>query len=153
MDQSRVEKFQERLFTELNAGMSCLTIQLGHRLGFIHALAEAGPLTPTELATRTGCSERYVREWLECMAAGEYVEHEAATGRFSLPPEHAAVLLEPDNPASAIGVIGWMPSLSNVMPELMDAFRTGGGVPYKGPKLADLSPSIAQICRELNGGS
>ena len=131
MDQSKIESFQERLFTELNAGMSCLNIQLGHRLGLFHALSNNGDATPQEFARQTGYAERYIREWLECMAAGEYLDYDPASGKFTLPEEHAAVLTDPDNPASAIGVIGWMTSLANVLPDLMEAFKTGGGVPYE----------------------
>jgi 2-polyprenyl-3-methyl-5-hydroxy-6-metoxy-1,4-benzoquinol methylase len=131
MDQSKIESFQERLFTELNAGMSCLNLQLGYRLGLIQALVEAGAVTPTELAQQTGYSERYVREWLECMAVGTYLDYDATTGRFSLPAEHAAVLVDPDSPWSAIGVLGWIPSFATILPQLLQAFRTGGGVPYE----------------------
>lgn len=131
MNQTKIDNFQERVFTELNAGMSCLTLQLGHRLGLLQAMADGRPVVPVELAQRTGCSVRYVLEWLECMAAGEYIDFDAETCSFSLPAEHAAVLLEPDSPSSAIGAIGWITSFANVMPELMDAFRNGGGVPYE----------------------
>jgi 2-polyprenyl-3-methyl-5-hydroxy-6-metoxy-1,4-benzoquinol methylase len=131
MDQTKIDSFQERLFTELNAGMSCLTLQLGHRLGLIQAMADGRPVLPAELAERTGCSGRYILEWLECMAAGEYLDFDPETCSFSLPAEHAAVLLDPDSPSSAIGVIGWITSFANILPELMDAFRTGGGIPYE----------------------
>jgi 2-polyprenyl-3-methyl-5-hydroxy-6-metoxy-1,4-benzoquinol methylase len=131
MDQSKIDTFQERLFTELNAGLSCLNLQLGYRLGLIQVLAEADPITPVELAQQMGYAERYVREWLECLAAGEYLDYDSTTGRFSLPPEHAAVLVDPDSPSSAIGVVGWIPSFANILPQLMEAFRTGGGVPYE----------------------
>jgi 2-polyprenyl-3-methyl-5-hydroxy-6-metoxy-1,4-benzoquinol methylase len=131
MDQNKIDSFQERLFTELNAGMSCLNLQLGYRLGLIQALAEADPVTPTELAQQMGYAERYVREWLECLAAGEYLDYDSTTGRFSLPPEHATVLVNPDSPSSAIGVVGWIPSFANILPQLIEAFRTGGGVPYE----------------------
>ena len=40
MDEQKVEAFVERLFTELNAGMSCLSLYVGHRLGLFHALAD-----------------------------------------------------------------------------------------------------------------
>jgi hypothetical protein len=43
MDQSKLETFQERMFTELNAGMSMLTIQLAYQLGYFKNLAEEGP--------------------------------------------------------------------------------------------------------------
>src|SRR4029453_7419309 len=40
------------------------TIYLGERLGLYRALAESGAATSSQLAARTGTSERYVREWL-----------------------------------------------------------------------------------------
>ena len=131
MDEQKVEAFVERLFTELNAGMSCLSLYVGHRLGLFHALADVEGATSSELAETTKYNERYVREWLECMAAGSYLEHDAQSGRFSLPAEHAAALLDPDSPSSAIGVIGWIPSFASILPDLMEAFTTGGGVPYE----------------------
>lgn len=131
LDQTKVNAFAERIFNDLNAGMSCLNLYLGHRLGLFQALADAGAVTPKELAERTKCSERYLREWLECMTAGGYLDYDSASVRFSLTPEHAAVLLNPDNPAYAIGAVAWIPSFASVLPELMEAFRTGGGVPYE----------------------
>ena len=59
MDENKIESFQERLFVELNAGMSCLTLQLGYRLGLIQALAAVGPMTPSELAQQTGYIQFY----------------------------------------------------------------------------------------------
>ena len=52
---------------------------MGDKLGLYRAMAGAGPLTPTELAERTGTAERYVREWLNAQAAGGYVEYDPAT--------------------------------------------------------------------------
>ncbi len=131
MDQQRVDTFVERHFTELNAGLSCLNLYLGHRLGLFQALADARPVTSHELAQITTYSERYLREWLECMTAGEYLSYDPQSRKFSLPAEHAAALLDPDSPSSAIGVIGWLPSLASVLPSLVEAFRSGGGVPYE----------------------
>ena len=62
---------------------------MGDKLGLYRAMAGAGPLTPDELAERTGTAERYVREWLCNQAAGGYVEYGPSTGRYSLPPEQA----------------------------------------------------------------
>jgi len=131
MNQSKVEGFQERLFTELNAGMSCLSLYLGTQLGLFNALADGKAVTSREFAEQTGCNERYIREWLECVVAGEYMDYDSESGEFSLPPEHAAVLTEPDHPASAMGGIGWVPSFANVMPKLLEGFKTGDGVPYE----------------------
>ena len=130
MDQTKVDGFVERLFTELNAGMSCMTLYLGYHLGLFQALADAGPVTPGKLARITSYSEKYLREWLECMAAGGYLDYDAQSVEFSLPAEHAAALLDPDGESSALGVIGWIPSLAAALPSLAESFRTGGGVPY-----------------------
>ena len=40
-------------------------VVIGDKLGLYRAMAGAGPLTPAELAGRTGTAERYVREWLK----------------------------------------------------------------------------------------
>ena len=123
------DAFAERILTEINAGMSCLNLYLGDRLGLFQALADSPSATPAEMATRTGCAERYVREWLKCMAVGGYIDHQE--GRFSLPPEHVPVLLDKDSPAYVLAVVGHIPAFSGILSPLMDAFRTGGGVPYE----------------------
>jgi SAM-dependent methyltransferase len=131
MDRKKLDAFCERLFEEFNAGMSCLTLYLGHRLGLFRALALDGPATAADLAGRTGCAERYVREWAECMAASAYVDHDPATGRFSLPEEHAVALLDRDSPAYLASRFCFIPSFARVVEPLMAAFRSGGGVPYE----------------------
>jgi hypothetical protein len=60
IDQQKVDAFMERIFSELNAGMSCLSLYVGHRLGLFQALAEAGPVTSQEFAQRTKYAERYL---------------------------------------------------------------------------------------------
>ncbi len=99
MDDSKIESFQERLFTELNAGMSCLSLYLGTQLGLFNALADGKSVTSQEFAGQTGFNERYIREWLECMVAGEYIDYDAESGKFSLSAEHAVVLTDPDHSA------------------------------------------------------
>jgi hypothetical protein len=73
----------ERIFSDLNAGMSCLSLYIGHRLGLFQALADAGPVTSQEFAQRTKYAERYLREWLSSMAAGGYIDYDPASTRFS----------------------------------------------------------------------
>lgn len=137
MSKKEQEEFQFRLFEELNSGLSCLVIDLGYRLGLLQAMATEDAMSPAELAGRFGYSERYVREWLEAMVAGEYLSHDANTDRFSLPSAYAEVLVEPDSPYAAIGTIGWVTSMARILPNLMEAFKNGGGVPFKayGPEI------------------
>jgi len=131
MEQQRIDALAERVFDTLNAAMTALNLYLGHRLELFRALAEGGPGTPGELARRTGLAERYLREWLECMTVNDVLERDADTGRFRLSPEHAAVLVDRDHPAYAAAVVCFIPSFAGILPELMAAFRSGGGVPYE----------------------
>ena len=64
-------------------------------------MADGQPVTPQELADRTGTQERYVREWLNTQAASGYVE--LAGGSYVLPPEHALVLADETSPFSMHG--------------------------------------------------
>jgi 2-polyprenyl-3-methyl-5-hydroxy-6-metoxy-1,4-benzoquinol methylase len=130
VDQAKLDGFCERLFGEIVASMSVLNLYLGHRLGLFRALQDGGPATPAELAARTDCAERYVREWLECLHVGDYLEHDAASGRFRLPEEHAVALLDRDSPSYAAAFFCFIPSFARVIEPLMEAFRTGSGVPY-----------------------
>jgi SAM-dependent methyltransferase len=59
-------------------------------------MADSQPVTPAELAARTGTLERYVREWLNAQAASGFVMH--AGGTYTLPPEHALVLADETSP-------------------------------------------------------
>jgi 2-polyprenyl-3-methyl-5-hydroxy-6-metoxy-1,4-benzoquinol methylase len=129
IDQDKVDAFAERLFGDLNSGMTCVNLYIGHKLGLFEALHQSGPVTPRDFAQRTGNSERYMREWLCCLAAGHYIDYDASAEKFSLSGEHARVLIDPDDPSYALGVMGWIPSVMGALPMLMEAFRTGGGVP------------------------
>jgi SAM-dependent methyltransferase len=130
MDKHKLELFTERLLVETNAAMSCLNLYLGYRLNLFRSLMGKQRSTPKELAAITGCSERYVKEWLECMTAGGYLVQEP-TERYSLPLEHAAVLVDHDDASFAMPFVCFIPALAGVLPKLEDAFRSGEGVPIE----------------------
>src|SRR3954466_3474363 len=87
IDQARLEAFMGRFVQDMGAAATAPLVVLGDKLGLYKAMADGEPLTPAELAARTGCRERYLREWLCQQAASGYVEYEA--GAFRLPPEQA----------------------------------------------------------------
>lgn len=131
MDDSKVDALQERLFTELNGAMSILNMYVGDRLDLFKALVETGPVTVESFVAKTGLNKRYILEWLECMAAGEYLDYDSNASTFSLSPEHAIVFTDPDHPASGMGVYGWLSSFVNILPQLLEAFQSGAGIPYE----------------------
>ena len=99
VDGDKLEQFVFRAVDEVGATLNAALVVIGDKLGLYRALAGAGPLTPAELAERTGTAERYVREWLNAQAAGGYVDYDPASGRYTLPPEQAVALTDEDSPA------------------------------------------------------
>jgi 2-polyprenyl-3-methyl-5-hydroxy-6-metoxy-1,4-benzoquinol methylase len=126
MNQDKVTEFLGRVVADMGATGSAGLVAIGNRLGLYRALAE-GPATSEQFAERTGCHERYLREWLRNQAAGGYVSHDAATGRFFLTEEQAFCLADPDGPnVSAAFLIGL--GYLRAEPRLAEAFRTGEGI-------------------------
>src|SRR5437870_11895890 len=92
LDEAKLNGFIGRAVADWGALGSAALVRIGDRLGLYDALAEAGPVTSTELAARTGTVERYVGEGLLNQAASETLRYEPDSGRSSLPPEHAAAI-------------------------------------------------------------
>lgn len=109
----------------------CSDLGIGDRLGLWRSLAEEGPATSAELAARTDIDERYAREWLGGMTTAEYLTYDPATGTFTLPPEHAPVLAEEGGPVFFGGTFQMLRGMVSVYDELLEVFRTGGGVPQE----------------------
>jgi len=128
IDADKLNTFVFRAVDEVGATLNTALVVMGDRLGLYRALAGAGPLTPAELAERTGTAERYVREWLNGQAAGGYVEYDADSGRYVLPPEQAVALTDESSPAYLPGF--FQIALGSVIdsPRITEAARTGDGV-------------------------
>ncbi len=129
LDQAKLEAFAERTFRDISAVSTVAMCILGDRLGLFKALAAHGPATSSELAALTQMNERYLREWLSALACAEYLDYDPASQRFSLPPEHAAVLADEGGPAFLGGEYEQIPAQWGVFDALALAFREGGGVP------------------------
>jgi 2-polyprenyl-3-methyl-5-hydroxy-6-metoxy-1,4-benzoquinol methylase len=130
--------FVERLFQSAVATMDVFTVYLGDRLGLYRTLADAGPLTPGELAERAGINARYAREWLEQQAASGILEVDDAAKpegerRFTLPPAHAEALVDPESPYAMAATCRSLASIGGVLPKLVEAYRTGDGVAIEAP--------------------
>jgi SAM-dependent methyltransferase len=124
----------ERLFGACTGALDLLHVYVGDQLGLYGVLASHGPLTAAELAQRAGIHERYAREWLEHQAVAgilEVSDDDTRTRRFALPPGHAEALIDAESLSLvtplALGVVG----LAQTLPQVLSAFRTGGGVPYE----------------------
>jgi 2-polyprenyl-3-methyl-5-hydroxy-6-metoxy-1,4-benzoquinol methylase len=124
-----------RLFEATLGMMDILSVYLGDRLGLYRALADGGPATAGELAARAGIAERYAREWLEQQAATDILEVDdvgaaADRRRYSLPDAYVDPLLNPDSPYSSAPLGRSVVACAKVVPELLEAFKSGGGIDW-----------------------
>ncbi len=102
MDDKKLDEFLEQMLQDLGGAFSVPLVRTGDSLGLYKTLHKDGPLTSNEMAQSTGLAERYLREWLSAQAASNYLAYDAASGRFSLPPEQAAVLADEESPVYMI---------------------------------------------------
>jgi SAM-dependent methyltransferase len=128
IDEQRVEAFVERILLDVGTAMRGGLLYIGDRLGIFKALAESGPVTPEQLAERTGLDERYLREWLGSLTTAEYIEHDAESGTYHLPPEHALPLADEEFPFFTGGFLQLIVPTVTVAPQVAEAFKNGGGV-------------------------
>ena len=128
VDSDKLMGFVFRAVDEIGATLNTALVVMGDRLGFYRALAGAGPLTPAELAGRTGTAERYVREWLNAQAAGGYVDYDPDTVRYALPAEHAVALTDESSPAYLPGFFQIALGTVHDSPRITEAAKTGVGI-------------------------
>ena len=129
------EEFAERLFRSALGTVDLLSAYLGDRLGWYRSLVADGPATPGELAARTSCDQRYVREWLEQQAVSGVLTVEGADGpederRYALPPGPAEVLTDAASLNYLAPVARMFAAPSIQLPALLAAYRGGGGVSW-----------------------
>jgi 2-polyprenyl-3-methyl-5-hydroxy-6-metoxy-1,4-benzoquinol methylase len=124
-----------RLFMGALATQEALAAYLGVKLGLYELLRDQGPATAPELAATAGLAPRYVREWLEQQAVSGLLAIDDPgrpddERRYRLPPGHEKVLTASEDPLSLVST-ALLPlgGVAAALPELLAAFRTGGGVP------------------------
>ncbi|EPB74749.1 methyltransferase domain protein [Ancylostoma ceylanicum] len=93
-------KGRDTMFYRMQIGVDGIlsaSIALGNRLQLFQALAkvssEETPATPAQVAEESGCKERYVKEWLSVMAAGDLITV-TEDEKFFIKKEHIAERLE-----------------------------------------------------------
>jgi SAM-dependent methyltransferase len=128
IDEAKLNEFMGQAVVDMGAAMNAALVLIGDRLGLYKAMHSAGPLTAGELAAKTGTNERYVREWLSAQAAGGYVKYDAASDRFTLPPEQGLALAVEDSPCFIPGAFQVIASVLHDEPKIRAAFKSGNGV-------------------------
>jgi 2-polyprenyl-3-methyl-5-hydroxy-6-metoxy-1,4-benzoquinol methylase len=127
IDEQKLEQFMGQFVQDMGAAATAPLVVIGDKLGLYKAMAGGDPLTPAELAARTGCRERYLREWLCQQAASGYVEYDPESGTFRLPPEQELALAHDDSPAFIPGAFQLIAAIVKDEPHITERFRSGEG--------------------------
>jgi 2-polyprenyl-3-methyl-5-hydroxy-6-metoxy-1,4-benzoquinol methylase len=130
-DAGKAEAFAGELLSALNHGAVCLMTSIGHRTGLFDAMSALPPSTADAIAEKAGLNERYVREWLGAMVTGRVVEVDPSSGKYRLPPEHAAYLTRAAAADNMAVFSQYIAVLGSVEDGIVECFFKGGGVPYE----------------------
>ncbi|MCY1272310.1 Trans-aconitate 2-methyltransferase [compost metagenome] len=128
MDEARLNDFMGKLVADMGGAAMLANIILGEELGLYRAMADSQPVSPEDLAAKTGCNARLVREWLSAHAASGYMEH--SDGRFRLPEEQALALAVEDSPVYVAGGAVVIAALFHDKDKLVAAMRGDGALPW-----------------------
>jgi ubiquinone/menaquinone biosynthesis C-methylase UbiE len=123
----KLNAFIGQFVTDLGASVHAGMVVIGEKLGLYKALA-TGPMSPAELAVKTGTDERYLREWLSSQAAGGYITYDEKTNKFGLTEEQAFTLAQEDSPAYLPGAFELALGSLAAVPRIAESFRTSAGM-------------------------
>ena len=132
-----LQDFLGKVMSDLGGAYSAVLVYVGDKLGLYKAMAETqgeekeGSITSEELASKTGTIERCVREWLANQAAGGYIKYDPFIQKYSLPKEHAMVLVDENSTAYSMGGFQATLAFFKDIQKIIEVFRTGKGLSWE----------------------
>lgn len=130
IDKTKLDSLIALAISDLSAGYGGVMVSVGMKLGLYKAMAGAGPISSKELASRAGCAERYVSEWLNAQVAGRYIDYHAISETYELSPEQAVVLADENSPVYIPSAWQIPASMWFDEEKTIEAFRSGKGVAW-----------------------
>jgi 2-polyprenyl-3-methyl-5-hydroxy-6-metoxy-1,4-benzoquinol methylase len=130
VDETKLEELMGQLVGHMTGSALCFGIWLGDELGLYRTLAELGPSSSDDLAAKTECHPRLVREWLDGQAAGGLLEWDETTDRYAIGPEAAMALADDESPAFVARAMNAIGSVFIDMPKVAEAFRGNGALSW-----------------------
>jgi SAM-dependent methyltransferase len=128
VDDAKLHEFIGKAVGEWGGAYGVLLTFIGDKLGLFKAMAEAGELTPEELAKKTGTHPRIIKEWLAAQTAGGFVTYNSSAGTYTLPEEQALALTDENSPVYIAGEYQVLMGLFKDEEKIIDAFRSGKGL-------------------------
>ena len=133
MTEINMEKLDElagKVVGNANAALAGLLAYIGDQTGVYQAMSDGEPRTADEIAQAAGVDTRYLQELLSANAANDYVNYDAATGKFYLTPEQIAVFATEESPANMHGLLQIIVAQYSEHETAVDVFRSGKGRPW-----------------------
>jgi SAM-dependent methyltransferase len=128
MNEAKLHEFMGKLVTDMGGAWMMAMVLIGDELGLYKAMANGQPASAEDVAKRSGCHPRLVREWLDANAAAGYVE--ATNGSYRLPPEQAMALANEDSPVFVAPGQSVVAACFMSLEPLIAAFRGKGAFPW-----------------------
>jgi 2-polyprenyl-3-methyl-5-hydroxy-6-metoxy-1,4-benzoquinol methylase len=128
VDEAKLGEFMGQMVGYMTGGALCFSVWLGDELGLYRALAGAGPLSDAEVAEKSGCNPRLVREWLDGQAAGGLVTYAAADGTYELTAEAAMALADENSPVFVARGMNAFAAMFVDKDKIAAAFKGDGGL-------------------------
>lgn len=117
-----------KALTDIGGAFSVLMAYVGDRLGLYQALKRHGPGTSADIAAEAGLDERYVREWLSCVASAGHLEYDPGTAKFTLSPEAELIYAAEGDPRCLQGFFQAVKSAFDDEEKSVEAIRAGRGL-------------------------
>ncbi len=152
LDQHRLDVLVDSFATAVAGALQLVTVLVGDRLGLYRAMADGRPVTPAELADRTGTADPHAVRWLEAQAAAGYLDHDPQRGWYRMSPEQAAVLVGDIDGVSVAGASLVVAAAFRDEPLVTESFRTGA-VPAGRDHHPDLAAGLARLRLRLPGAA
>jgi 2-polyprenyl-3-methyl-5-hydroxy-6-metoxy-1,4-benzoquinol methylase len=130
IDESKLEELVGQVVGFMTGAAMCFGIWVGDELGLYRALAGSEPMTADELAAKTRCNARLVREWLDGQVAGGLVSWDGGHDRYQLSPEAATVLADDTSSTFVARAMNAFGSLFIDITKVTDAFRGDGALSW-----------------------
>ena len=124
------EQFAERMTAAIDAASVAILMSIGHQTGLFDTMADLPSATSAQIADAAGLDERYVREWLGGMVAGQVIDYDPAAQTYLLSRDKAAALTRAAGPGNLARVAQFIPLLGEVEQKIIGCFRNGGGLSY-----------------------
>jgi SAM-dependent methyltransferase len=130
IDEEKLGAYMGNVGMYMTGAALCFGIWLGDELGLYRAMSGNGAMTSDEVAGKTGCNARLVREWLDGQVAGGLVDRAPGSDQYELSFEGTLALADDSSPAFVARGMNAFGSLFIDLEKIAAAFRGDGAMSW-----------------------